>query len=237
MRIKLAAICALCFLILNFSSSCREAGTSSPGASNNQTTADSGAANPGGEPGAPASDAESATPQPKKTETGEAASNQPKTVRDFFMLLPQKYFRLEGCEPKTDKDCRRAKLDYLKTHVHIEDTENGYLSGGCDGAQGCLDMALFKRPDGSYLVGINTSFEMMEENYFLDYRGGNWADVSSKAVPKFSRKNAYNLPRYGTTVQVFAKKVIEKGADYEVTERGEKLYDLEWENGKFTIKK
>ena len=165
----------------------------------------------------------------------ETQAKQPKTIRDFFMLLPEKYFTLESCFPEKDKDCRKAKLDYLKTFAEIEDTENGYLKGGCDGAQSCMEMALFKRPDGSYLVGLATSAEMIEENFFLDYKNGKWTDVSAKIVPGFSKKNMYDLPRYGTTIEVFAKKIIEKGDDYEVSEKGEKLYDLEWKNGKFTI--
>jgi hypothetical protein len=232
MRIKLLAVCALCLLIVN---ACREAGTSSP-ANNNQAMVNSTTNAAGGEAPAPAA-TRSGTPESKKSETPEVSTNQPKTVRDFYMLLPQKYFTLEGCEPKTDKDCRKARLDYLKSFVSVEDTENGYLSGGCDGAQSCLEMALFKRPGGSYLVGVSTSAEMMQDDYFLDYRGGDWKEVSSTIVPEFSRKNMYKLPRYGTTVQVFAKKVIEKGKDYEISEKGEKLYDLEWKDGKFTIKK
>lgn len=236
MRIKLLAVCALCFLIIN--ASCREAGTSLQ-ANNNQTATVNGTTNAGngGESGAPALNAESGTPPPKKSETAESASNQPKTVRDYFMLLPEKYFTLEGCERAKDKDCRQAKLDYLKRFAQVEDTQNGYLKGGCDGAQSCIEMALFKRPDNTYLVGVATFFEMGEENYFLDYRDGNWTDAAAKVVPQFSRKNSYELPRYGTTVKVFARKLIEKGADYEITERGEKLYDLEWKDGKFTIKK
>ncbi len=163
--------------------------------------------------------------------------NQPKTIHDFFMLLPEKYFLLEGCVREKDKDCRKAKLDYLKTFTEVEDTANGYFKGGCDGAQSCLEIAIFKRPDGTYLVGVATSGEMMNDYYFLDYAGGRWTDISATAVPQFSKKKMYELPRIGTTVKVFAKKVIEKGDDYEVTDKGERLYDLEWKNGRFTIKK
>jgi len=162
---------------------------------------------------------------------------QPKTVRDFFMLLPEKYFLLEGCERSKDKDCQKAKLDYLKTFGEIEDTANGYLKGGCDGAQSCLEMALFKRPDGKYLIALGVSQEMTDSYYFLDYENGNWKDVSAQIVPQFSRKYMYELPRNGTTVKVFTKKVLEKGDNYEISEKGEKLYDLEWKDGKFSIKK
>jgi hypothetical protein len=144
---------------------------------------------------------------------------------------------LEGCVRETDRDCKKAKIDYLKTFTEVEDTANGYLKGGCDGAQSCLEMAIFKRPDGTYLVAVATSAEMMNEFYFLDYANGKWNDVSADVVPQFSKKNIYEIPRKGTTVKVFSKKIIEKGADYEISDKGEKLYDLEWKNGKFVIKK
>ena len=164
-------------------------------------------------------------------------TKQPKTVRDFFMLLSEKYFVLESCEPAKDKDCRRAKLNYLKSFTEVEDTANGYLKGGCDGAQSCMEMALFKRPDGTYLVALNTSAEMIEDFHFLDYKNGVWTDVSAEIVPEFSRKNMYEIPRKGTTVKVYAKKIIEKGDDYEIAEKGAKLYDLEWKDGKFVKQK
>jgi predicted small lipoprotein YifL len=52
----------------------------------------------------------------KKTDPTPATvtANQPKTIRDFFMLLPEKYFVLEGCVREKDTDCRKAKVDYLK---------------------------------------------------------------------------------------------------------------------------
>jgi len=172
-----------------------------------------------------------------KSEAEESQTNQPKTVRDFFMLLPEKYFVLEGCERFKDKHCRKAKLDYLKTFAEVEDTANGYLKGGCDGAQSCLEMALFKRPDNSYIVGLATVDEMTNDYYFIEYKNGNWSDVSAKIVPKFSKKNMYELPRKGTTIEVFARKTTGIGDDYETGEKGAKLYDLEWKNGKFTVKK
>ena len=166
-----------------------------------------------------------------------AQTRQPKTVRDFFSLLPQRYFRLEGCLPKTDRNCEKARREYLKTFLEVEDTANGYWKSGCDGAQTCLEMALFKRPDGTYIVGLATFAEMMNDYYFLEYRNGTWFDVSARAVPQFSRKNMYEFPRHGTTVEVFAKKILERGRGYEISDKGRKLYDLIWSGGRFTIKK
>jgi hypothetical protein len=167
-------------------------------------------------------------------ETSSAAQTKPKNVREFFMALPEKYFTLEGCDKAKDKDCKKAKAEYLKTFTEVEDIQNGYFKGGCDGGQSCIEMAIFKRPDGTYLVGLMTSGEMMNDFFFLDHADGKWLDVSATAVPGFSKKNWYELPRMGTTVKVFAKKIVEKGDDFEISEKGEKLDDLVWKEGKFT---
>lgn len=167
--------------------------------------------------------------------SGEQA-NQPKTVRDHFMALPVKYFPLEGCEPATDKGCQRAKAEYLKTFLEIEDTANGYLKAGCDGGQSCLEMAIFKKPGGGYLVGVRGDFEMGSEAYFVDHSNGKWTDVGPTLVPGYSKDNYYVFPRKGTTVQVF-EKLLEDTEPAPDSPKGKKLYDLEWKSGRFTKKK
>ncbi|HQU90878.1 MAG TPA: hypothetical protein PLK77_01200 [Pyrinomonadaceae bacterium] len=164
------------------------------------------------------------------------ATGDPSNVMEFFAVLPDKYFTLEGCDRTTDKDCKKARAEYLKTFTEVSDIKNGYFKGGCDGAQACIEMAIFKRPDGRYLVGVYVSHEMIEKNYFLDHENGSWKDVSTAVVPGFSNKNLYELPREGTTVKVFAKIITEQGDDYEISEKGKKLYDLVWKDGKFTKK-
>lgn len=161
-------------------------------------------------------------------------NGEPRTVRDYINLLPEKYFTLEGCDRATDKDCKKARAEYLKSFTEVEDLANGYFKGGCDGAQSCIEMAIFKRPDNTYLVGVATSGEMINDFYFLDYAGGRWEDVSATAVPEYSKKNWYELPRYGTTMKVYAKKITEQGDDYEISEKGKLLYSLAWKEGKFT---
>lgn len=167
-----------------------------------------------------------------KSETIESQTGQPRTVRDFFNLLPQKYFTLEGCEPAKDKNCEKARREYVKTFLEVEDAKNGYWKSGCDGAQSCLTMALFKRPDATYIVLVLTEFEMGEDSYFLEYKNGKWADIGAKIIPEYSSKNTYVPPRYGTMVEVFKKNFPEP----EYSERGAKLYDLEWKEGKFSKK-
>jgi hypothetical protein len=163
-----------------------------------------------------------------------AHGSAPRTIRDHFMQLPAKYFTLEGCEPATDKGCQRAKLEYLKTFAEIEDTKNGYLKAGCDGAQACIEMAIFKRPDGSYIAGVATFAEMMNDFYFLD-PANDWADVSKDIVVRYRKSQWYELPRIGTTMKVYSKKVIEKTDEFEITEKGDLLYSLDWKDGKFQL--
>lgn len=174
----------------------------------------------------------SATPTPKQS----ANDSSPKTVREFFMVLSEKYFVAESCDKSKDKDCQAAKRDYLKTFLEVEDTKNGYLKAGCDGAQSCIEMAIFRKPDNNYLVAVSTENEALIDQYFLEYNKGDWVNVSEKLVPEFGKDKIYEIPRQGTTVGVYEKKVIEKGDDYEASEKGRKLYDLVWKDGKFSRK-
>lgn len=166
-----------------------------------------------------------------KTET--AMNNQPKTLREFFALLPAKYFELEGCDESKDKNCDKARAEYIKMFLEVEDAKNGYWKSGCDGAQSCLTMALFKRSEANYVVHILTEFEGGENSYFLEYKNGKWSDIGAEIVPEYSVKNTYIPPQKGTTVEVFKKNFPEPN----FSERGAKIYDLAWNNGKFSIKK
>ncbi len=170
-------------------------------------------------------------PEPEYT----ARSGEPSNVMEFFAVLPEKYFAFESCDRASDKDCAKARADYLKTFTDVSDIKNGYFKGGCDGGQSCITMAIFKRRDGSYLVGVHTENEMIVQFHFLDYAGGAWRDASNE-VPDFSKKNWYELPRVGTTMAVFENKLIEKVEHIDVTEKGRKLYDLTWKDGKFLRK-
>ena len=161
------------------------------------------------------------------------AENRPR----LFRAAAGQIFHARRLRPGDRQKLRQGPRRVFKTFLETEDTANGYLKTSCDGGQSCLTMALFKRPDGSYLVAVNTSFEMGDDYYFLDYDGGKWTDVSAQIVPEFSKRKMYELPRVGTTVKVFAKKIIEEGADFMASEKGAALYDLVWKDGKFTIVK
>lgn len=156
-----------------------------------------------------------------------AQTRQPKTVRELFIALPAKYFSLDCCV--TIRDRRKAMEKYLATYLEVEDTANGYMKGGADAAQEGFEMALFKRPDGSYLIGLNTFGEGGLEDtpwlVFIDYRAGRWIDVSRQVIPEYSPATLeYILPRKGTTIEVYKK--VEEGDQ-------PKLYSLTWKDSKF----
>jgi hypothetical protein len=147
------------------------------------------------------------------------------------MALPERYFSLDCCY--NIKNYRKGKEEYLKRYLNVEDTANGYMSGYGDAAQEGFEMALFKRPNGTYLIGFYTYGEGGVEDtpwcVFLNYDRGRWTDVSRTVIPNYSKeKYEYKLPRVGTTIQVF-----EKSEESEP----KKLYDLAWTGSKFVVKK
>ena len=162
-----------------------------------------------------------------------AQARQPRTVRDFFMALPGEYFGIECC---INQPLRKSKQAYLKQYLTVEDTANGYMAASGDAAQDGFVMALFKRPDGSYLIGLYTYGEGGVEDtpwtVFLNYKGGKFTDVSRTVVPRYNKeKFVYELPRKGTTVEVFAK---DESGDWN---KGKKVHDLVWETGRFRVRK
>lgn len=157
----------------------------------------------------------------------------PKTVKDYFMALTDEYFVMEGCQWETDQDCEQAKKDYLRDFLEIDDPKNGYLKAGCDGAQSCLEMAIFRKSDGSHLVGISVTVEGESSAVFLEFKDSGWVNVSETVVPGFSEEVHYELPRNGTTMRVLAKVWKEDEEGYQRLDLGDHLYSLKWEKGVF----
>jgi hypothetical protein len=162
-------------------------------------------------------------------------ARNPKTPREFFWLMPQEYFILEGLKDRYSKeDLARERKEYLESFLEIEDTKNGFMQCGGDGSQERFKMALFKKPDATYIVGLYVFGEWGEKYYFLEYRDRKWKNVSLTMVPGYRRSYIYQMPRYGTTIRVFERKNF--SAEYDFGEKGRKLYDLVWKSGKFRIR-
>ena len=153
-------------------------------------------------------------------------------LRKIFKAIPQDYFSIACCDGNADA--------FIKKYVTVEDDANGYMAGADtqeDPQYSSFEMALFSRPDGSYLVGLHSEAERWSDYYFLDYRNGKLRNIS-KTIPLYSMENVYELPRRGKTIHVYRKKYDHPGrplgADNSI-KRGKALYDLAWQNGKFVV--
>jgi hypothetical protein len=144
-----------------------------------------------------------------------AAQVTPKDVVEFYLALPKKYY-----EP--DRKHRQGLIAEDSGRIIAKDIKNGYLAISGDAGDPGVVVAIFKKADGQYIVGLNVYNELSEHFYFLQH-GVVWRDVSKEIVPEYSTRLKYELPRYGTTVKV-------------TNSAGKKLYDLEWKQGRFVKK-
>lgn len=175
-----------------------------------------------------------------------AQKKTPRTVEDFYLLLPAKYV-----QPLAATKDRRKLIKTL-------DVANGYLYLSGETAmndwEGWAEIALFKKTGGDYVVGV-VDGECATMCYsgveFLEYKNGKWTEITNRILPKISdeivlkryrelfpdsgeydRENPpylnYALPRRGTTVVV---NLNEAGAD------NTPLFELIWTGAKFELKK
>lgn len=160
-----------------------------------------------------------------------AKDSQPKTVLDYFNLLPDKYFE--------DPIVRKQWIHHKST---ITDIPNGYLFLQGDGAQSSLTVCLFKKADASYIIGVHSESSDNNDLNFYRYHAGQWQDITQQTLPNeitadylhqyadgAESNYAHNLkmPRTGTSI-------IIKDANVD-----KKIAELIWhkEQGVFTLKK
>ncbi len=144
----------------------------------------------------------------------------PRTVLDYYTLLPDKYFEAN----------REQRVNWMLDPKRgaIVDVKNGYLYAPGDGAQTDIYVCLFKRSDGTYLIAVNYDDKNGVFESFLDfyvYHHGRLRDVGKSVMPvAFKKRLHYGLPRYGSTITVTNKS-------------GKKLYDLVWVRNVFRLKR
>jgi hypothetical protein len=148
------------------------------------------------------------------------SSTEPRTVVDYYMLLPNKYF-------EADRDQRLHWMLDPKRGA-IVDIRNGYLYAPGDGAQTDIYTCIFKRNDGAYLVAVNYNDKDGVFETFLDffvYERGNLTKVTKSVLPvPFSKDLFYELPRHGMTIRV-------------TNASGKRLYDLVWNQLVFRVRR
>ena len=145
-----------------------------------------------------------------------AQSSPPKTVLDYYLLLPEKYF-------EANKE-QRVKWMLDPGRGAVVDIKNGYIYAAGDGAQTSIYVCLFKRPHGVPLIALK-SHDSDTQDYthldFYEYKNGTLVELKKGVLPvKVNEDFKYELPRYGRTIKVS-------------DQRGRKLYSLHWSGQRF----
>lgn len=149
--------------------------------------------------------------------TIKAQHQSPKTVVDYFLALPDRY------AGETTREERNQLVSDGSGRVITKDIKNGYLAISGDAGSPGFIVAIFKKPDGKYLVGVNPYFEMGEDFFILSSENGKWMNFTQMVIPGYNPKLHYVLPQYGTTIKV--QNQAEKD-----------LYELVWKGGQFVKK-
>lgn len=160
--------------------------------------------------------------------TAAAQSPEPKTVADFFLLVPERY--MDGYDFRFREEMVRGEHRGV-----VVDIPNGYISYDASDNPSGFEFAIFRKSNGGYLVAYSTGAffdpEWSKESgnwptmLLLSYEGGRWRDVTKASLPvAFDQKLAYMLPRRGRDISVW-------------DERSRKLYTLKWRNDRFRLER
>ena len=126
----------------------------------------------------------------------------PRTIREYFMILPEKYFYLEICLEQNRKRCTPTRKRYLKHFLRAEDNVSGYLEAGGDAAQDKITIRMLKSKSGKHLFVAHVFGEDVDSYYFLRYRNKKWIDVTKKEVPRYNSSYNYKIPETGYVIAV-----------------------------------
>jgi hypothetical protein len=151
-----------------------------------------------------------------------APPSAPKTVADFFLLVPERYM------PYYDVRFREELLRG-KRRGAIVDIANGFISWDASDNTEYFEFALFRKSNGGYLVAYSVPYDdqFPDASHFLllSYDRGHWHDDTEALLPvAYDQTHTYHLPRRGTTIEVVA-------AD------GQRVYTLVWVKDRFVIRR
>lgn len=153
---------------------------------------------------------------------GVAKAQEPRTVTDHLMALPNDLFKLvdenfeyADPEPKTKTDMDK----YRRSKILVEDIKNGYIE--YEHNEFPTQIALFKKDGGGYLMAVSVRSLVHANNgqvcsgelSFLEFNGGEWLNVTEKYAPKLNAIEAkkakrseycFELPRVGRTIRLYS---------------------------------
>ena len=146
-----------------------------------------------------------------------APTGEPKTVADFFLLVPERYvgYPLDF----------RQELVRGEHRGRVIDIKNGYISWDASDNPEEFEFAIFRKNNGKYIVAFSSPGEpeLYPSRFFLlTYDHGKWRDVTRTLLPAaFDERLDYKLPRHGRTIVAFGE--------------WRKRYTLTWKNDRFHV--
>lgn len=151
-----------------------------------------------------------------------AQSPEPKTVADFFLLVPEKYV---GYDLRFREELLRGGR-----RGSVVDIPSGYISWDASDNPEAFEFVIFRKSNGRYIVAFNNVGDDFNRKpgdgaglILLSYEGGRWRDVTRALLPvALDRKLGYKLPRRGRGIEVTGR-------------GGRKLYTLTWADDRFRL--
>jgi len=145
---------------------------------------------------------------------------EPKTVLDYYLLLPDKYFEAN--------EEQRVKWMLDPKRGAVVDIKNGYIFAQGDGAQTSIYVCLFKRSSGRPLIAVKWHASDTNQFTYLDffeYKRGALVEIKDDVFPvKINEEFKYKLPHYGRSIEVRDRHYI-------------KIYTLTWTGRRFVLKR
>lgn len=168
----------------------------------------------------------------------------PMSLREALVTIPQEFLPVP--------------TEHRTKNVKIDDKKNGYLEAAGADAVGDIQMAMFKKKDGTYLYALSYGVGDSTDDFFvLGREGEHWKDVTKdvmpaltnemvdkraqEKIPDFKKNNkkltdsasgtyAYLLPRKGTTIKVIVSSDAYTGPQVI-------LWRLKFDGNKFLLSK
>jgi hypothetical protein len=176
------------------------------------------------------------------------AQTKPTTVTDYYLALPGGVYGIKGTQDSEihgfeddflfysneRNESQLAIRKYRRSLIKIEDIKNGYLRLESSKWEGWVEVALFKKADGNYLIAIS----QVEcgpgcggDLLFLTYNKGTWANVTKRVFPSNSSSDEgyFKLPRVGTTIELICGDGSNK-----TCRNGNALDKFQWNGEDFT---